>query len=259
MPKFFIERPIFAWVIAILISLGGIIALPNLGIQSYPNIAPPQVIIIANYPGADSSTAEGSVTQIIEQQLTGIDNMQYFNSSTSSNGRVQITVTFEAGTDPDIAAVQVQNQVERAKARLPTIVVQQGVFVVKANPSFLMAVGVKTENPSINRDQLNDIIASQIIDQLSRIPGVGSIRHFGSEYAMRIWLNPEKLQGYGLSATQVMGAVRDQNIQVAAGSLGADPTVDGWGFTANVVGERRFPQSTSLKILFCAPPTMAPR
>lgn len=240
MSKFFIERPIFAWVVAILITLGGVISMSKLGVQSYPNIAPPEVSVIASYPGASASTAEGAVTKVIEQQLTGIDNLLYFKSSTSSNGRVQISLTFKSGTDGDIAAVQVQNQVQRAMARLPQEVVQQGVQVVKADPGFLMAVAYKSDNPDIDRDQLNDIIASQVLDQVARVPGVGNVRHFGSEYAMRIWLNPQKLKGYSLSASQVMAAIKAQNVQVAAGSLGADPATDGWGFTANVVGEGRF-------------------
>ncbi|HEX7326293.1 MAG TPA: multidrug efflux RND transporter permease subunit [Rhodanobacteraceae bacterium] len=240
MSKFFIDRPIFAWVIAILITLGGVLSILKLGVQSYPDIAPPQVLIIANYPGASATTAEGMVTEVIEQQLTGIDNLMYFNSTTSSTGRVSITLTFQPGTNPDIAAVQTQNQVTRAEARLPTEVIQQGLIVTKANPDILMAVALKSDNPAIDRDRLNDIVASQVLDPISRIQGVGTTRQFGSEYAMRIWLNPEKLHGYGLSATDVLNAVQSQNIQVAAGTLGADPAVKGWGFTANVQGPSLF-------------------
>ncbi len=240
MSNFFIDRPIFAWVIAILITLGGVLAINNLGVQSYPNIAPPQVSIVARYPGASSSTAEGSVTEVIEQQLTGIDNLLYFNSSTSSNGRVEITLTFKPGTNPDIAAVQTQNQVTRAEPRLPPEVLAQGIVVAKANPDTLMAVALRSDNPAIDRDRLNDIVASQVLNPISRIEGVGTTRQFGAEYAMRIWLNPEKMHGYGLSATDVINALQAQNIQVAAGTLGADPAVKGWGFTANVAGESLF-------------------
>ncbi|HEX7733179.1 MAG TPA: multidrug efflux RND transporter permease subunit, partial [Rhodanobacter sp.] len=210
------------------------------GVQSYPNIAPPQVSIVAHYPGASSSTAEGSVTQVIEQQLTGIDNLLYFNSSTSSSGRVAITLTFKPGTDPDIAQVQVQNKVALATPRLPTEVTQQGVVVAKANAGFLMVVALKSDNPSIDRDRLNDIVASQVLDQISRVPGVGSTQQFGAEYAMRIWLNPDKLQGYNLSATQVFNAITLQNVQFAAGSIGADPAEPGQGLTATVSAEGRF-------------------
>ena len=240
MPSFFIDRPIFAWVVAILISLGGVLAILNLGVESYPNIAPPQVTVNATYPGASADTTEKTVTQVIEQQLTGIDHLLYFNSSSSSSGRAQITLTFETGTDPDIAQVQVQNKVALATPRLPTEVTQQGVVVAKANAGFLMVVALKSDNPSIDRDRLNDIVASQVLDQISRVPGVGSTQQFGAEYAMRIWLNPDKLQGYNLSATQVFNAITLQNVQFAAGSIGADPAEPGQGLTATVSAEGRF-------------------
>ncbi|MCE7902266.1 MAG: multidrug efflux RND transporter permease subunit [Gammaproteobacteria bacterium PRO9] len=240
MSNFFIDHPVFAWVIAILITLGGVLSISNLGIEAYPTIAPPQIIVSATYPGADASTAEGSVTQVIEQQLTGIDNLLYFSSSSSSSGFVQITLTFRSGTDPDIAQVQVQNKVALATPRLPSEVTQQGVVVAKADSGFLMVVALRSENPDIDEAQLNDFMASQVLEQVSRVPGVGGTQQFGAEYAMRIWLNPDKLHGYGLSASEVLNAVRAQNIQFAAGALGADPTTPGWGFTANVAGEGRF-------------------
>ena len=240
MPSFFIDRPIFAWVVAILISLGGILAILNMGVESYPNIAPPQVTVTTNYPGASADTAEKTVTQVIEQQLTGIDHLLYFSSSSSSNGRVQITLTFETGTNPDIAQVQVQNKVALATPRLPTEVTQQGVVVAKASAGFLGVIALKSDNPNIDRDRLNDIVASQVLDQISRVPGVGSTMQFGSEYAMRIWLNPDKLQGYNLSASQAMAAIQAQNVQFAAGSIGSDPAVSGQGFTATVSAEGRF-------------------
>ncbi|MGH8278547.1 MAG: multidrug efflux RND transporter permease subunit [Gammaproteobacteria bacterium] len=240
MSKFFIDRPIFAWVIAILITLGGVIAITHLGVQSYPNIAPPEVTITTKYQGASAVTTEGSVTDVIEQQLTGIDNLMYFSSSTNADGHVNITLTFKPGTNPDIAAVQTQNQVSRAEPLLPQPVLNQGIVVAKANPDTLMAVALRSTNPTIGRDRLNDIVASQLLEPIARVSGVGSTRQFGAEYAIRIWLNPEKLHGYGLSATQVMDAVADQDIQVAAGTLGADPAVKGWGFTADVTGEGLF-------------------
>ena len=240
MPKFFIDRPVFAWVVAILISLGGVISIFNLGVESYPTIAPVQVTVVAQYPGASADTLEKSVTQVIEQQLTGIDHLLYFNSSSSATGRATINLTFASGTDPDIAQVQVQNKVSLASPRLPTEVVQQGVVVNKANAGFLMLVGMRSPNGSLDRDAINDYIASNVIDQISRLPGVGDVRHFGSGYAMRIWLNPDKLHGYDLSATQVLNAVRSQNVQFAAGSIGAAPATEGQGFTANVSAESRF-------------------
>ncbi|KAF1722632.1 multidrug efflux RND transporter permease subunit [Pseudoxanthomonas wuyuanensis] len=240
MPKFFIDKPIFAWVVAILISLGGVIAIFNLGVESYPNIAPPQVTVSATYPGASASTTEQAVTQVIEQQLTGIDNLLYFSSSSDASGGASITLTFQTGTDPDIAQVQVQNKVALAEPRLPTEVVQQGVVVAKANAGFLMVAALRSENPAVGRDQLNDIIGSRVLDQISRIPGVGSTQQFGSEYAMRIWLDPNKLQGFGLSTSEVLAAIRGQNVQFAAGSIGTDPAPEGQGFTATVTTEGRF-------------------
>lgn len=240
MPSFFIDRPIFAWVVAILISLGGVLAIFNLGVESYPSVAPPQVTVSATYPGASASTTEKSVTQVIEQQLTGIDHLLYFSSSSSSSGRANVTLTFETGTDPDIAQVQVQNKVALATPRLPSEVTQQGVVVAKASAGFLGLVALRSKNPSINRNQLNDIVASQVLDQISRVSGVGSTQQFGSEFAMRIWLNPLKLHAYGFSSTQVLNAVRAQNVQFAAGSLGADPAPEGQGFTATVSAEGRF-------------------
>jgi multidrug efflux pump len=240
MPSFFIDRPIFAWVVAILISLGGVLAILNLGVESYPNIAPPSVTVGASYPGASAETTEKAVTQVIEQQLTGIDHLLYFSSSSSASGRASITLTFESGTDPDIAQVQVQNKVALATPRLPSEVTQQGVVVAKANAGFLMVVALKSDNPNIDRDRLGDIVGSQVLDQIARVPGVGSTQQFGSEYAMRIWLNPDQLHGYGLSATQVLNAIRAQNVQFAAGSIGADPALPGQGFTATVSTEGRF-------------------
>ncbi|KRG62848.1 multidrug transporter [Stenotrophomonas humi] len=240
MPKFFIDHPVFAWVVAILISLGGVISILNLGVESYPSVAPPQVTVTANYPGASASTAEKSVTQVIEQQLTGIDNLMYFSSSSSSNGRVTITLTFDSGTDADIAQVQVQNKVSLATPRLPSEVTQQGVVVAKANAGFLMAIGVRSDDGSVDRDALNDIVGARVLEQISRVPGVGSTQQFGSEYAMRVWLNPERLQGYHLSARDVYNAIGTQNLQFAAGSVGGDPTPDGQAFTATVAAEGRF-------------------
>jgi len=240
MSRFFINHPIFAWVIAILITLGGVLAIFNLGVESYPSIAPPQVTVGASYPGASADTTERAVTQVIEQQLTGIDNLDYFSSSSSSSGRASITLTFQPGTDPDIAQVQVQNKVALATPRLPSEVTQQGVVVAKANAGFLMVAALRSSNPSYDKNALSDIIASRVLDQISRVPGVGSTQLFGGEYAMNIWLNPDKLQGYGLSASQALAAVRGQNVQFAAGSVGAEPSPEGQAFTATVSAEGRY-------------------
>ena len=240
MPSFFINRPVFAWVIAILISLFGIISVHGMGIDSYPDIAPPQVTVTAQYPGASAQTMESTVTQVIEQQLTGIDNLLYFSSSSSSNGQTQITLTFATGTNPDIAQVQVQNKVTLAQPLLPSQVTQQGVVVAKASPDILMFIALQSDNPAIDAGRLSDILASQIQPNIGRVNGVGNTTLLGSEYAVRIWLDPDKLQSYGLSTTQVLNAVSSQNAQFAAGSLGADPAVKGQMFTANVTGDSLF-------------------
>ena len=240
MSSFFIDRPIFAWVIAILITLGGLISIASLGIESYPTIAPPQVAISATFQGADADTVEKTVTQVIEQQLTGIDNLMYFSSTSSSNGTATITLTFEPGTNPDIAQVQTQNKVSLAQPRLPTEVTQQGVTVAKANPDFLMFFMLKSDDGSMNSYQLNNLLSSGVGDQIARIPGVGQTFQIGSEYAMRIWLDADKLHGYSMSAAQALAAVQAQNVQVAAGSIGAEPATKGNGFTATVTAEGRF-------------------
>ncbi|MBD8900017.1 multidrug efflux RND transporter permease subunit [Rhodanobacter sp. DHG33] len=240
MPSFFIDRPIFAWVVAILISLLGTISVMRMGIASYPDIAPPQVTVTATFPGANAATMESTVTQVIEQQLTGIDNLLYFSSVSNSNGTATITLSFATGTDPDIAQVQVQNKVSLAQPQLPAAVVQQGVVVAKASPDILMFVSVTSTNPEIDNARLNDIMASDIAPQVGRISGVGSTFQLGSEYGVRVWLNPDKMQGYGISASQVQNAISTQNIQAAAGSLGADPAGNGQTFTATVASDSLF-------------------
>jgi multidrug efflux pump len=243
-PSFFIERPIFAWVIAILLCLFGGIALRTMGVASYPDIAPPQVTVTANYPGASAATMESTVTQVIEQQLTGIDNLLYFSSTSGSNGQSVITLTFATGTNPDIAEVQVQNKVNLAEPLLPSEVTRQGITVAKASPDILLFIGLYSSNPAVDSARLDDILASQIEPEIARINGVGSTLLIGSEYAVRIWLDPHKLQGYGLSTTQVLNAVEAQNAQFAAGAIGADPAVNGQEFTATVSGDSLF---TSLR------------
>ncbi|MET0331990.1 MAG: efflux RND transporter permease subunit [Dyella sp.] len=240
MPSFFIDRPIFAWVVAILISLVGVISMLNMGIASYPDIAPPQITVTSNFPGASAATMESTVTQVIEQQLTGIDNLLYFSSASNSNGTSTITLSFATGTSPDIAQVQVQNKVALAQPQLPTEVTQLGVVVAKASPDILMFVALTSSDPKIDSQRLADIMASQVAPQVGRISGVGSTFQLGSEYAVRVWLNPDKLQGYGLSSSQVESAISSQNIQASTGSLGADPAGQGQSFTATVAAESLF-------------------
>jgi multidrug efflux pump len=240
MPHFFIDRPIFAWVIAILITLAGSIAIFNLPVSSYPAIAPPQVSIKATYPGASAAVMEKTVTSVIEQNLTGVDNLLYFDSTSRNNGTVQITLTFTNGTDPDIAAVQVQNRVSVAEPRLPQEVVANGVTVAKANNDFLMVVALQSKDRSMDTYALNNLISAQVLDPIQRLPGVGGVNQFGSAYAMRIWLNPDKLRGYGLGAEQVLDAIRAQNVQFPAGSIGAAPGPEGQSLTATVSSSGRF-------------------
>ncbi len=237
MPSFFIERPIFAWVLAILIMLFGGIALRSLGVDSYPRIAPPQVTVTANYPGGNAATMEATVTQVIEQQLTGIDNLLYFSSTSGSNGQTVITLTFATGTNADIAQVQVQNKVNLALPLLPSEVTQQGITVAKATPDILMFIALRSDNPGIDGGRLSDILASAVQPAVARVNGVGNTFLLGSEYGVRIWLNPDRLQAYGLSTTQVISAINLQNAQFAAGAVGADPAGKGQVFTATVTGD----------------------
>jgi multidrug efflux pump len=240
MADFFIDRPVFAWVVPIFIVLIGIISMTGMGIDSYPDIAPPEVTVTATYPGANAATMESTVTQVIEQQLTGIDNLIYFSSTSNSNGTATITLSFATGTNQDIAEVQVQNKVSLAQPLLPSEVTQQGVVVAKASPDLLLFISLQSNDPSITTARLSDIIASQLQPVIARINGVGNTFLLGSEYAVRIWLNPDKLQGYGLSSSQVLNAVNAQNAQFATGSLGADPAVKGQAFTASVSGDSLF-------------------
>ncbi|SFR75900.1 efflux RND transporter permease subunit [Sphingomonas jatrophae] len=224
MARFFIDRPIFAWVLAILLMLAGILAIRSLPISQFPVIAPPAVAITATYPGADAQTLENTTTQIIEQQLKGIDNLRYFSANSSSAGTVTITVTFEQGTDPDTAQVQVQNKLQAAMPLLPQEVQQQGIRVDKSSASILLVVGIYSENGSHTGLDLADIVAARVLDPVSRVTGVGQTELFGSQYAMRIWVDPLKLNSYQLTLDDVSTAVRAQNAQVSAGQLGAQPS-----------------------------------
>ncbi|HVN45326.1 MAG TPA: multidrug efflux RND transporter permease subunit [Steroidobacteraceae bacterium] len=240
MPQFFIERPVFAWVLAILIALGGTLALLRLPSEAYPAIAPPQVSVTTSYPGANAATVESTVTQVIEQQLTGIDNLLYFTSQSASDGSSTITLTFEGGTNSDIAAVQTQNRVSLAQPRLPAEVNQQGIRIAKVAAGFLGGIGLVSAPGGPSAEELNNIVASRVLDPIQRVPGVGAAVQFGSEYAMRIWLDPDKLKAYNLSATSVLAAVQSQNAQFASGSMGAWPALRGQTTTATVTAEGRF-------------------
>ncbi|GGB58606.1 multidrug efflux RND transporter permease subunit [Blastomonas aquatica] len=239
MSRIFIERPIFAWVLAIITMLAGIGAIYLLPIEQYPDVAPPQVNIRATFPGASADTLENSVTQIIEQQLTGIDGLLFFSSSSSSRGQVTISATFEKGIDPDIAQVQVQNQVQQALVRLPQQVQQQGLRVTKSNPDFLMIVGVYDETDRSTNIDVSDFLVTNLQDTLARIEGVGETNVFGSQYAMRIWLDPDRLASVGLMPGDVVTAIRNQNTEVAAGEVGGLPQPETNQLNATVTSQSR--------------------
>ncbi len=239
MSRIFIDRPIFAWVLAIIVMFGGVGALFVLPIAQYPDVAPPQVNIRASFPGASASTLENSVTQIIEQQLTGIDGLLYFSSNSSSRGNVGITAVFDKDTDPDTAQVQVQNRVQQAIARLPQQVQQQGLTVTKSNPDFLMIVGIFDETGQRTNRDVADFMTSTLQDPLSRIEGVGDVNVFGSQYAMRIWLDPVRLARAGLMPGDVVTAIQNQNTEVAAGEVGGVPQPEGQMLNATVTSQSR--------------------
>src|SRR5437764_1021720 len=240
MPQFFIDRPVFAWVVAILIALGGLLALMRLPAEAYPEIAPPQVAVSTTYPGASAATVETTVTQVIEQQLTGLDNLLYFTSQSASDGSAAIVLTFATGTNADIAAVQTQNRVTLAQPRLPAEVNQQGIRIAKVSAGFLGAIGLRSAAGGPGAEELNNLVASRILDQVQRIPGVGTAVQFGSKYAMRIWLDADRLRAYSLSASSVLSAVQSQNAQFASGAIGAQPAVGDQAMTATVTAEGRF-------------------
>ena len=235
----FIDRPIFAWVIAIIIMLGGLGAMLTLPIEQYPDIAPPAVNIRATYPGASAETLESSVTQVIEQQLTGIDGLIYFTASSSSAGSAAITATFAKGTNPDIAQVQVQNKVQQALPRLPQQVQQQGLVVTKSSADFLLIVAVYDTTDRVTNNDVADFLVSNLQDRIGRVAGVGDVNVFGSQYAMRIWLDPYKLAAVKLMPSDVTAAIQAQNTQVAAGQIGAQPSSDEQRLTATVTSRSR--------------------
>jgi len=239
MAKFFIDRPIFAWVIAIIIMLAGALSIMKLPIAQYPTIAPPAVSIAAHYPGADAKTVQDTVTQVIEQNMNGIDHLLYMSSNSDSTGAVTITLTFDSGTDPDIAQVQVQNKLALATPLLPQEVQQQGVSVQKSSSSFLMVAGFISDDGSMNQQDIADYIGSNIKDPISRSQGVGDVQLFGAQYAMRIWLDPNKLNNFSLTTGDVVAAIQAQNSQVAAGQLGGVPPVKGQQLNASIIAQTR--------------------
>lgn len=238
--QFFIRRPVFAWVIALCIMLFGILSIRSLPVAQYPDVAPPQISVQATYAGASAETLESSVTQVIEQQLTGLDGLLYFSStSTASTGQVKINVTFKQGTDPDIAQVQVQNKVQQAESRLPSAVTSQGVTVQKAQSDFLLILAVYDKSNKSSASDVADYMVSNMEDTLARVTGVGNVQVFGAEYAMRIWLDPSKLASYSLMPSDVTTALESQNTQVSSGQLGAQPSSNTQQLVATVRSRSR--------------------
>ena len=247
MSKFFIDRPIFAWVIALVIMLVGALSILKLPINQYPSIAPPAISISVTYPGASAQTVQDTVVQVIEQQLNGIDHLRYVSSESNSDGSMSITATFEQGTDPDTAQVQVQNKLNLATPLLPQEVQQQGIRVTKAVKNFLMVIGVVSENGSMNKDDLSNYIVSNMQDPISRTEGVGDFQVFGAQYAMRIWLDPAKLNKYNLTPVDVKAAISAQNVQVSSGQLGGLPAVKGQELNATIIGKTRLQNAEQFK------------
>ncbi|MEI8387698.1 MAG: efflux RND transporter permease subunit [Verrucomicrobiota bacterium] len=239
MVNFFIDRPIFAWVVAIFMMLAGALALKTLPIAQYPSIAPPAVSITVNYPGASAETVQSSVVQVIEQQMNGIDNLLYFSSESTKDGSMTITLTFRQGTNPDVAQVQVQNKLSLAIPLLPQEVQQRGIRVAKSTRNFLVIVTFVSRDGSLNAADLQDFVVSTIQDPISRTPGVGDFQVFGAQYAMRVWLDPTKLTNYGLTPADVRNAIAAQNVQVASGEIGGLPAVPGQQINATVLGPSR--------------------
>ena len=238
--KFFIFRPIFAWVISLIIMISGVVSLYLLPVEQYPDIAPPQINIFATYTGASAQTVENSVTQIIEQQLTGLDGMLYFSSSSSSSGRSRISIVFNQGVNPDIAQVQVQNKVEQILSKLPDDVQRQGVRVYKSQTDFLMLASVYDSTGKANRTDISDFLVSNLQDSIARIEGVGEVTVYGGQYAMRIWLDPYKLEKYNLIPLDIQNAINAQNSQASAGRLGAMPTLDNQQLSVTVTARSMF-------------------
>ncbi|ABI40899.1 transporter, hydrophobe/amphiphile efflux-1 (HAE1) family [Shewanella sp. MR-4] len=239
MARFFIDRPIFAWVIALIIMLAGVLSIRSLPVSQYPSIAPPTVVISANYPGASAKIVEDSVTQVIEQRMKGIDHLRYIASTSDSFGNASITLTFNAEADPDIAQVQVQNKLQGAMTLLPQEVQSQGVNVNKSSSGFLMVLGFVSTDGSLDKGDIADYVGANIQDPMSRVPGVGEIQLFGAQYAMRIWLDPLKLTQYNLTSLDVVSAIRAQNAQVSAGQLGGTPSLPGQELNATVSAQSR--------------------
>ncbi len=239
MSRFFIDRPIFAWVIAIIIMLAGMLSIVSLPVAQYPAIAAPAISITGNYPGASARTVEDSVTQVIEQKMKGIDGLRYMSSNSDSSGAIVITLTFDNGSNPDIAQVQVQNKLQLAMPLLPQVVQQQGLTIAKSTKNFLMVMAFVSEDGSMTQFDLADYVATKVLDTVSRVKGVGDVNMFGAQYAMRIWLDPARLNSFKLTSIDVSQAILAQNAQVSTGQLGGTPAVKGQELNATITAQSR--------------------
>nr|NDG06557.1 efflux RND transporter permease subunit [Oxalobacteraceae bacterium] len=255
MAKFFIDRPVFAWVIALFILLAGILSIPKLPISQYPVIAPPTIIVNAIYPGASAQTVDESVTSLIEQEMNGAENMLYIESQSQADGGSQVSVTFKTGTNPELAAVDVQNRLKRIEARLPQPVVQQGVTITRARSNLLMFVNLRATNDQITPVALGDYIARNILNEIKRIPGVGVAQLFGTERAMRVWIDPDKLVGFKLTPNDVVSAIKSQNAQFSAGVLGDLPAPSSQRIATSIIitGQLATPEEFSNIVLRAQP------
>ena len=235
MAQFFIDRPIFAWVIALFVLVLGGVAIKQLPVAQYPTVAPPSIVLTATYPGASAQTLETTVVAVIEQEMNGSPGLIYMESVSQANGVGSLTLTFESGTDPSLAQVDVQNRLSRAAPRLPAAVTQQGVRVDKARANFLLFTILSSDNPAYDPIALGDYASRTVLPEIQRLPGVGQAQLFGTERSMRIWIDPAKLVGYNLTPTDVNAAIRAQNAQVSSGTIGDLPIVAGQGISATVV------------------------
>ena len=233
--RFFLDRPVFAWVIAIMLMVLGCLAIYNLPISQYPPIAPPSIAIDSVYPGASAETVENSVTQIIESKMTGLDDMLYISGTSDSAGASRIELTFKAGTDPNLAWAKVQNKLQLAMASLPEVVQRSGVTVSKSTRNYLIIVGLISEDNSMDSNDLQDYAFSNVEKVLARVPGVGEVLEFGAQYAMRVWLNPDKLTGYHMTVDDVIAALSAYNVEVSAGQFGGAPAVEGQRLNASII------------------------
>ena len=233
--RFFLDRPVFAWVIAIVLMVAGVLAIYSLPVSQYPPIAPPSISIVAAYPGASAETVENTVTQIIEQKMTGFDKLLYMSATSDSSGTARLELTFAPGTDPDMAWAQVQNKLQLAEASLPDVVQRQGVKVSKSTRNYLLIVGLISEDGSMDGIDLRDYAQSTLEKVVARIPGVGEVEVFGSQYSMRIWMNPEKLVGYEITVDDVVAALNAYNVEISAGQFGGLPQVKGQRLNASIV------------------------